>query len=55
MGYLNKEEQTKEALSDDGWLHSGDLGREDEDGFMFLTGRKKGEITRRRTAIKFNI
>ncbi|XP_043557361.1 long-chain-fatty-acid--CoA ligase ACSBG2-like [Chiloscyllium plagiosum] len=41
MGYLNMPEQTKEALDEAGWLHSGDLGRHDEDGFLYITGRIK--------------
>ncbi|XP_062250977.1 long-chain-fatty-acid--CoA ligase ACSBG2 isoform X1 [Platichthys flesus] len=41
MGYLNKPEATEEALDAEGWLHSGDLGRHDENGFLFITGRIK--------------
>lgn len=33
MGYLNKLEQTKEAIDEDGWMHSGDLGKFDKVGF----------------------
>ena len=44
MGYLNDERQTREATDDDGWLHSGDVGRIDEDGFLYITGRLKGLI-----------
>jgi long-chain-fatty-acid--CoA ligase ACSBG len=43
MGYLNDDEKTKEAIDDDGWLHSGDIGRVDMDGFLYITGRIKGE------------
>ena len=32
MGYLGMEEKTKETINDEGWLHSGDIGRLDEVG-----------------------
>jgi len=39
-GYLNRPEDTAQALTG-GWFHTGDLGRFDSDGFLFITGRKK--------------
>lgn len=40
-GYWNRPEDTAEAIDAEGWLHTGDLGRIDGDGYLFLTGRKK--------------
>ncbi|XP_043265551.1 very long-chain-fatty-acid--CoA ligase bubblegum isoform X1 [Colletes gigas] len=41
MGYLNEPEKTGDALDKDKWLHSGDLGKIDKEGFLFVTGRIK--------------
>ncbi|XP_048338080.1 long-chain-fatty-acid--CoA ligase ACSBG1 isoform X3 [Sphaerodactylus townsendi] len=41
MGYLNMENKIKEAIDEDGWLHSGDLGKIDRDDFIYVTGRIK--------------
>jgi long-chain-fatty-acid--CoA ligase ACSBG len=41
MGYLNMDDVTQETIDEKGRLHSGDIGRIDEDGFMYVTGRIK--------------
>lgn len=45
-GYYNMPEETARTISPDGWLHSGDLGTMDEDGYVRVTGRIKDMIIR---------
>ena len=40
-GYMGKEEETSDAIDKEGWLHSGDTAKIDNDGFITITGRIK--------------
>jgi long-chain acyl-CoA synthetase len=43
-GYWGMPEETAETIEEDGWLHTGDVGRLDEDGYVYLVDRKKDMI-----------
>lgn len=45
-GYWEDEAKTKETIDNDGWLHSGDLGAFDEDGYVKILGRFKDMVIR---------
>lgn len=43
-GYWNLPQVTKERITEDGWLKTGDMARQDEDGFVYIVGRKDDMI-----------
>jgi long-chain acyl-CoA synthetase len=45
-GYWNKPDATREAIDGDGWFHTGDMAKVDEDGYFFIVDRKKDMIIR---------
>lgn len=44
LGYYKEPEATAEVLDAEGWFHTGDIARVEDDGYMYLTGRKKNVI-----------
>jgi long-chain acyl-CoA synthetase len=46
LGYHNQPDESAQAFNKDGWLLTGDLGYQDEDGYVFIVGRKKEMIIR---------
>ena len=44
QGYYGNEEATRETIEPDGWLHSGDLAKMDDEGYVYIVDRKKDMI-----------
>ncbi|NTV84964.1 MAG: long-chain fatty acid--CoA ligase, partial [Bacteroidales bacterium] len=44
LGYYKNEEATAAVIDEDGWLHTGDLGRMDKDGHVYIRGRIKSVL-----------
>jgi long-chain acyl-CoA synthetase len=44
LGYYKNEDATAATVDENGWLHTGDLGTIDQDGFIYLRGRKKNML-----------
>ena len=44
LGYYKDEKATREVLTEDGWLYTGDMAKEDKDGFIYLVDRRKDVI-----------
>jgi long-chain acyl-CoA synthetase len=45
-GYINRPEATAETITDGGWLHTGDIAKMDEEGFIYIVDRKKDMVLR---------
>jgi fatty-acyl-CoA synthase len=45
-GYWNQSDKTAEAIDAEGWMHTGDLARMDEDGYLVIEGRMKDMVIR---------
>jgi long-chain acyl-CoA synthetase len=45
-GYINRPDATAASITDGGWLHTGDIARIDEDGFIYIVDRKKDMVLR---------